>query len=236
MRQEKVPNSKVHNCWNQIGIWGDRSCPELKKHIHCQNCPVYSSMGRSLLEREVPQAYVDEWTDLLSKEKSEKSLEATNQVASIQTITVGIFRLGQEWLALSAQLIKEVMPISTIHILPHRSNNIFLGLVNLRGEVQICVSLKEFLGIEIADGDQQNISPVIYDRMVVVEKFGNRWVFPVDEIYGMHRIHPMELGNVPATLSKMPENYTQGIFNWRNQKVSYLDDELLFYALSKKVL
>ncbi|MBW4592952.1 MAG: chemotaxis protein CheW [Brasilonema angustatum HA4187-MV1] len=236
MRVEEVPNSKVHNCWNQIGIWGDHSCPELKKHIHCQNCPVYSSMGRSLLEREVPQAYVDEWTDLLSKEKLEKSVEATDRVASIETITVGIFRLGQEWLALSAQLIQEVMPTSTIHILPHRSNNIFLGLVNLRGEVQICVSLKQFLGIETADDNQQNISPVIYNRMVVVEKFGNRWVFPVDEISGIHRIHPMQLTNVPATLSKMPENYTQGIFNWKNQKVSYLDDELLFYALNKKVI
>ncbi|MBW4635294.1 MAG: chemotaxis protein CheW [Iphinoe sp. HA4291-MV1] len=236
MRVEEIPNSKVHNCWNQIGIAGDRSCPELKTYIHCQNCPVYSSAGRSLLEREVPQAYIDEWTNLLSKEKSEKSLEADNRIVSLETITVSIFRLGEEWLALSAQLIQEVMPISPTHILPHRSNNIFLGLVNLRGEVQICVSLKEFLGIETADGDRQNISHVIYERMVVVEKFGNRWVFPVDEIYGMQRIHPMELGNVPATLSKMPENYTQGLFNWRNQKVSYLDDELLFYALSKKVL
>ncbi|MCC5669299.1 chemotaxis protein CheW [Nostoc sp. CHAB 5784] len=224
------------NCWNQIGITGDRSCPELKTHIHCQNCPVYSWAGRSLLEREAPQEYIDEWTNLLSKEKSEKSLEVGHQIVSIKTITVGIFRLQQEWLALSAQLIKEVMPISTIHTLPHRSNNIFLGLVSLRGEVQICISLKEFLGIETADGDRQKISPVIYERMVVVEKFGNPWVFPVDEICGMHRIHPMELTNVPATLSKMPENYTQGLFNWKNQKVGYLDDELLFYALSKKVL
>ncbi|WP_243146597.1 chemotaxis protein CheW [Scytonema sp. UIC 10036] len=233
MHMEGVPNSKVLNCWNQIGIAGDRSCPELKTYIRCQNCPVYSLAGRSLLEREAPQAYIDEWTNLISQEKS---LEVGNRIVSIETITVGIFRVGQEWLALSTQLIKEVMPRSTIHTLPHRSNNIFLGLVNLRGEVQICISLQEFLGIENSDGDRQKTSPVIYERMVVVEKFGNRWVFPVDEIYGMHRIHAMELGNVPATLSKMPENYTQGLFNWKNQKVSYLDDELLFYALSKKVL
>ena len=33
----------VNDCWNRIGVRGDRSCPELKQYVHCRNCPVYSA-------------------------------------------------------------------------------------------------------------------------------------------------------------------------------------------------
>ncbi len=221
----------TNDCWNKIGVVGNRSCPELKTVIHCRNCAIYSAAGRSLLEREAPQEYLQEWTNLLSG-----SVGATNRVAPTGTISVGIFRLGGEWLALPAKLFKEVTQTSVIHTLPHRNNHIFMGLVNIRGEIQMCISLQAFLGLEAADSHSQNISPVVYSRMVVVDKEGSRWVFPVDEIYGIHRINPDELRNVPVTVSKMPETYTKGIVNWHSQSVSYLDDELLFYNLNKKVL
>ena len=38
---------EVQDCWNKIGIAGDRSCPELTKHIVCQNCPVFASAART---------------------------------------------------------------------------------------------------------------------------------------------------------------------------------------------
>ncbi|MCA1993615.1 MAG: chemotaxis protein CheW [Coleofasciculus sp. S288] len=221
----------TNNCWKKIGVAGDRSCPELKGIIHCRNCPVYSAAGRSLLEREAPQDYLEEWTNLLST-----SGAATQRLAPRGTISLGVFRLEREWLALPAHLFKEVTPTCVIHTLPHRSNSIFLGLVNIRGEIQMCVSLKALLGLETADANSQSISPVVYERRVVVDKEGSRWVFPVDEIYGIHRIHANELRNVPATVSKVPETYTKGIIKWRDRNVSYLDEELLFYTLNKKVL
>ena len=36
-------------CWNQIGVQGDATCPELPKVVHCRNCPVYAAGGRALL-------------------------------------------------------------------------------------------------------------------------------------------------------------------------------------------
>jgi chemotaxis-related protein WspD len=229
------PQLATNDCWNQVGVAGDRSCPELKTVIHCHNCPVYSAAGRSLLEREPPSGYLDEWTDLLKSEK-DRDIEIDRQLISTARISVVLFRLGGEWLALSAQLFKEVMPMSVIHTLPHRSNNIFMGLVNIRGEIQICISLKAFLELETVDITRERISPVIYERLVVVDKQGSRWVFPVDEIYGIHYLPPDELRNVPATVSKVPDTYTKGVINWQQQSASYLDDELLFYALDKKVL
>ena len=32
----------IDDCWNRIGIHGDKSCPLLAEHIHCRNCSVYS--------------------------------------------------------------------------------------------------------------------------------------------------------------------------------------------------
>ncbi len=222
-----------NDCWKKIGVTGDRSCPELKKVIHCHNCPIYAAAGRNLLERTAPTGYVNTWTNLLSRDKD---IEITYRVASADTISVGIFRIGAEWLALPAKLFKEVTENAVIHILPQRSNEVLLGLVNVRGEIQLCISLQALLGIETAVVNSQNINPLVYGRMVVIEKAGSRWVFPVDEIYGIHRIYGNELGNVPATVNKIADNYTKGMIKWQSQNVSYLDDELLFYTLDKKLL
>lgn len=223
----------INDCWNQIGVKGDHSCRELKTVTHCRNCPIYATRGRSLLEREPPSGYLNEWTNLLTQKKSVGEI---HQVAPIGTISVGIFRLGGELLALPAQLLTEVTQMCILHTLPHRSNNVFLGLVNIRGEIQMCVSLSALLGIEITNVNRDKVSSQVSGRMVVVEKEGSRWVFPVDEIYGIHRIHPDELENVPTTVFKMTESYTKGVIKWQSQRVSFLDDELLFYTLNRKVL
>lgn len=216
----------IQDCWSRIGVWGDGSCPELKRFIHCQNCFVYSLAGRSLLEREAPAGYLNEWTDLLTVEK---------EVTTGELISVVIFRLGQEWLALAAPLFTEVTAISVVHTLPHRSNDIFLGLVSIRGEIQLCVSLNNLLGLGTTI-DDDHPSQNVHKRMVVVERDGNRWVFPVDEIYGVHRFEPAMLKNVPATVSKGTDTFTKAMIKWGDQSVNYLEDELLFYTLSRRIL
>lgn len=216
----------ANDCWNQIGVVGDRSCPELKTYTHCRNCPIYSNAGHNLLEREAPTGYVDELTDWLTQTKDEQA---------VGTISISIFRLQGEWLALPAQLFTQVTQSAPVHRIPHRSNNILLGIVSIQGEILLCISLSELLGLE-ATLPSQNINPIIYKRMVVVEVEGNRWVFPVDEIYGVHRIDSDELCNVPATVSKATGTYTKAVINWQNKSVSLLDDELLFYTLNRRVL
>jgi chemotaxis-related protein WspD len=221
-------------CWRTVGVWGDRTCPELKSVIHCRNCPTYSAAGRSLLEREAPIGYLDDWAEVLA---SDRDLQETHRLSSSNRTSVGIFRLGSEWWALSAQLFREVTQVQTVHTLPHRSNNILLGLVNIRGEILMCVSLMELLGME---NSSFQIIPergqAVYKRMVVVAKEGNPWVFAVDEIYGIHSIDRDQVQEVPTTVTKRSETYTKGIIHWQDRRVGYLDDELLFYTLSRRVL
>ena len=49
----------------------------------------------------------------------------------------------------------------------------------------------------------------------------------------VHHYHPRDLKDVPATLAKAAATYTVGVLQWNGQTVGCLDDELLFYALSK---
>ena len=225
MNQPNLP-SVSERCWNHIGVSGDRSCPELLELIHCRNCPVYAQAGRSLLEREIPASYLVEWTSSLAEEKTEPTAG---------TLSVVIFRLGREWLALPALLFQEITPITSVRTLPHRSNQIFQGLVNIRGELQLCVSLRDLLGIEQAAAHSTN-QQVTYQRMVVVQSQKSSWVFPADEVYGVQSIRLDEIRNLPATLSNAKDTYTKGIITWQNHSVSYLDDELLFYTLNRRIL
>ncbi|MEO8890806.1 MAG: chemotaxis protein CheW [Coleofasciculaceae cyanobacterium] len=216
----------INSCWNKIGVWGDNSCPKLTTYIHCHNCPIYSTAGRQLLEREAPVDYLNEQTKLLAQDKEQQRFDR---------ISLGIFRLEKEWFALPVQLFKLVAEPSIIHTLPHRSNKIFLGLISIQGEINICISLHEFLGLERTTSTS-NFSTTVYKRMVVIEKEGNQWVFGVDEVYGVHKVIIESLQNVPTTISKAIGTYTKSIIKWQEKNITYLDEDLLFYAISRKVL
>ncbi|MBN3925952.1 chemotaxis protein CheW [Nostoc sp. NMS4] len=236
----------IERCWNFIGIEGDRSCPQLATYTHCRNCPVYSTAGRYLLERSIPEDYRYQWTELLAKSRVSENSQISHTLPTTQTLTVVIFRLQREWLALSAQIFKEISLPSVVHTLPHRSNQILRGLVSIRGELLLCISLSDLLNLETADTAVQSLSPVVYSRMVVLEKAGNTWVFGVDELYGVHRFHQDQLQDPPKSLT---QTYTKGLFHWQpgvsqerflrratlTHSVSYLDDELLFTTLARKV-
>ncbi len=214
----------VNDCWNKIGANGDGTCRELEKFIHCRNCPVYSSAGTRLLDRDLPANYRREWTELFSRRKT---------IAALGKVSVVIFRIDTEWLALPIPVFQEVVERRTIHCLPHRRQGIVLGLTNIRGELLICVSVGRLLGLEREIKKEK--PRTIYDRLMVVQWNSSRLVFPVDEVHGIHRYHPDELKEIPATLAKNAVNYSRGILSWLSKSVGCLDEELLFYTLNRSL-
>jgi len=229
---------EVNDCWRHIGVDGDGSCVELEKVIHCRNCPVYSAAGRSLLEREAPSDYLNEWTAVLATPQEQPSWDAEQAAfrvgRAVDTLSVVIFRLGNERFALPVRVLQEVTPRSVVHILPHRSNELFLGLVNIRGEILLCASLSALLGTEtIADSASSSIDQ---QRLLVVGQQDSKWVFIVDEVHRIYRIHLSELKAVPVVISQAQETYTQGVIDWQNEKVNYLDAELLLATLARRIL
>ena len=41
----------IDDCWNRIGVYGDKSCERLREHVHCRNCEVHAAAAVRLLER-----------------------------------------------------------------------------------------------------------------------------------------------------------------------------------------
>lgn len=228
----------LNDCWNQIGVMGDRSCRELKTVIHCHDCPVYAAVGDSLLEREPPANYINEWIDILAETTSEAEESESNTalVLAEEAISIMIFRLGTQKLALPVRILQEVTHPCLIQPLPHRSNQLFLGLVNIRGETLLCASLSHLLNLE-SPQEKATATPVENTkRMMVAGQSEEKWVFPVDEVYGTYRFHLSELRDAPVVITKATEAYTQGVIHWEGDKVNYLDSELLFYTLNHKIL
>jgi len=215
----------INDCWNKIGVWGDAGCPELKKHVHCRNCPTYSAGARQLLDRNLPSHYLDEGASFIAREKEVEEMNIHSTV---------VFCLGAEWFALSTRVLKEVAESKAIHSLPHRRRGIVLGLVNVRGELLVCISLVRALGLEkTAENGSQEKKRAAQQRLLVISDEGQRLVFPVDEVGGIHRFGPKDMGKVPATLEGAIAVHTTGVLAWQNKSVGCLDEQLLFYTLNK---
>jgi chemotaxis-related protein WspD len=217
--------SPVDHCWNRIGVTGDASCPELAKHVHCRNCPVFADASQSLFSRETPADYLAEWTDRLAHTVSQPPGDS---VALVN------FRLGEEWFAWNARSVVEVTEPKVIRRIPHRTNRLLLGLVNIRGELRICVSLRELLSIPHGS-DQGSDGDLATRRFVVVAQGTFAWVFPSDAVSAVRRMPLTALSNVPTTVSHSASPYSQGVFCDDGRTIGYLDDKQIFSALEGKL-
>jgi chemotaxis-related protein WspD len=212
--------ARILDCWNTIGVEGDGSCAQLREVIHCRNCPVYSNAGLQLLERALPPGYRRECTDYFRLQR---------KPARGSKISVVIFRVGPEWLALPTQAFQEVAEPRPVHSIPHRRHGLLLGLVNIRGELLLCVSVGRLLGVDHNTALEK--LRTYHDRLLVVAWDGKRLVFPADEVHGIHHFHAGEAAPPPPASAKA--GFTQGVFSWQEKLVGWLEPQLLFSALSR---
>jgi chemotaxis-related protein WspD len=216
--------SEVVDCWSQVGVNGDGTCPELAKFVHCRNCPIYSAAALRLLDRQLPAEYRRQWTEHFALEKRQAMSGKQSAV---------IFRIGPEWLALPTAVFQEIAERRTIHSLPHRRQGIVLGLVNVRGELLICVSLSRLLGLE--RDPPRHKARAIYERLVVVEWQGKLLSFPVSEVSGLHRYQLEELKAGPAAAAGSGPGFSRHLLVCQNRLVTCLDADLLFSTLNRNL-
>lgn len=219
----------IHDCWNKIGVWGNGDCPELKRFVHCRNCPVYSAAAGRLLDRDLPPDYIQGWTAHFARETASES-EARESGT--------IFRIAQEWLALSTAVVVEVAENRPIHRLPHRRDAAMLGIVNIRGELVVCISLAQALGIKSALTGRDQTGQrkrATFERLIVAGTDAGPLVFPADEVHGIHRYDSSSLTPAPATLPKSAADYTLGILVWKERSVGVLNHPVLFSSLNRIV-
>ena len=218
----------MENCWRHVGVSGDRSCPELATFIHCRNCPVLTSAARRFFDRPAPAGYLDAWREILEQPEVARDADARS---------VLVFRLRDEWLALPTAVLAEVTSPRQVHRVPHRSGVELAGIVNIRGQLQVCVRLEGLLGLP-APAESIHVAPSTA-RLLVVERAGDRgperWVFRVDEVAGVHRVPGQSLRDVPATVSGAGARATTALFSWHDRTVGLLDVSRLLDGLHGRI-
>ena len=160
--------------------------------------------GVQLLDRPLLPEYRQAWTEHFAQPR---------QLAAPAKASALLFRINAEWLALPTQAFQEVAERRPVHSLPHRRRGIVLGLVNIRGELLICVSLGHLLGLDRTPPARRapDLRPAAGRRAGM----GHRLVFPADEVRGIHRFQMPELQEPPATLAKSNFSYTRAFFRWQ---------------------
>ena len=213
----------TNDCWNRIGVRGDRSCPELAAAVHCQNCPVFAAAGRKFLDAPIPAGYREEWADRLA---------ATNEDDCTEHESVLIFRIADEWLAMNVHSLVEVATPKPVHRVPHRGG-ILAGLVNVRGELHLCIQLAKVLGIDdrrdvLAKSDPQS-------RLLLIRRDAERWVLPVDAVDRVRRIKASEIQRPPATVVRALAHLARGVFHRDGRAIGLIDEPRLFESLRSKL-
>ncbi|WP_424138732.1 chemotaxis protein CheW [Roseomonas chloroacetimidivorans] len=231
--------SGIDPCWQRIGASGDGSCPELRRHAHCRNCPTHASAASALLDRPPPEGYLAEWTGHVARGSALSAVSlnfAGEREQRAQAIlSLMIFRLGGEWLALPATLLQEVAEPRPVRSLPHRRSGVVLGITNIHGEFLICVSLALLLGLDPSGETRTERQIATQKRLLVIGRDSDRFVFPADEVHGLHRCRADSLQPPPATISRAASSYTRQVLSWESRTVGCLDGDILLDSLNRNI-
>ncbi|WP_085673337.1 MULTISPECIES: chemotaxis protein CheW [unclassified Pseudomonas] len=207
-------DARIDDCWNRIGVHGNKQCPLLERHIHCRNCEVYAAAATRLLDR---YALIE--ADLAHA-------EAPAEISAGRSLL--LFRLGEEWLALATACLAEIAPLQPVHSLPHQRSRVLQGVANVRGALVPCLSLGDLLGVERLSEPAR--SGRVMPRMLILAATGGPVVMAVDEIDGIHRLDATQLD---AGEDAAP--FTAAVLQWRGRSVRVLDDQQLLSAVQRSL-
>jgi len=244
-----LPAGHIDDCWQRIGVRGDRSCPLLAEHIHCRNCPAYSRAALAVLDA---RATVEQ----THQDAHEAGMEPEGHDATVSCL---VFRVGDEWLALPAAAIGEVTAPCPVHSLPHRQEAAMLGLASVRGSLLACISLERLFGMTAsagakdtstgtstgsatgaadpagADHQHRAMAGRPGERFLVLGQGRSAIALPVAEVSGIRRIGQSALQPLPATLARASARYTQALFTDQGRSVGLLDGARVRQALTRSL-
>jgi chemotaxis-related protein WspD len=211
-----------HSCWREIGVYGDRSCKRLPEYVHCRNCPVFAAAARESLGRKYavqPEELTSQWQT--------RDRRAQTRLSAL------VFKLGNEWLGIDSHVLVEVAQSKSVRRIAHRVTGMIEGMVNIRGELQLCLSLRELLGIEPApplSGERARLIVVREDRQQ-----GQAWVFRANHVRSVMGYSADQMAAPAATLNANLSRHVDGVLMAEGLSISVLKNALLFEALRQAV-
>lgn len=207
-------------CWATIGVWGDRSCPELWHAKHCHHCQVFSEVAREFLDRPQPDGYGEECLSALHAR--------ANQDAAEESLSVVVFDLGKDALCVETRYVLEALTPRPVRRVPKRSSLVFGGLVNVRGQLELFASLRGLLGCEPADAETRASA-----RMLMLCAGETRWVVEVDRIQDVRALSRSCFGEAPSIPLSGGAQHVRQVLRDDGRTLGYLDVPGLFDMLDR---
>lgn len=164
-----------------------------------------------LLSRPLTEAELDRATAALAAPIAGRGGAATS---------VLVIRAGGELLALPSTETAKVVRTGRVHRVPHRSNDVFLGITNHDGEILLCASLEHALGLAPPDGADRPAT-------VVIGGTRDRWAFRVDAVLGVADVPDSLMREPPMTVSAARNGCVRSLARLPEGEASVLDARAL---------
>ena len=174
------------------------------------------SESSELLRRQPPADYLADWAHLLSQPLTE---------APPAMLSLFLFEVEDERLALPVESLHEIVDPLRLHTVPNRKSELLMGLVNLHGKLEICVSL-----LPLLKGRPQSRKST--GKMMVWGTPQRRYITPVDAVLGVERFQAHTVKPPPAGLS----GSLKGIIFRNLEPIGLLDEVSLHDQLQRGIL
>ncbi|GAB4071535.1 purine-binding chemotaxis protein CheW [Ancylobacter sonchi] len=191
----------------------------------------HQAAASRLLDRALPPGYREEWARYFAEVPDEEAAAEASEVAERRIL---VFRLADEWLALPAGLVQEITEPRPRHTLPHRRDQLVLGVVNIRGELLVEISFAALIGLGEAEGEAES-RITAFPRLVVLGHDRRRVAFRVDEVHGLHQHAARDVLALPATIGKAASSFATSMIAWQGRMLGRLDGELVLDAVDRGI-
>lgn len=176
-----------------------------------------------LLDREPPEAYLEAW-----KRSLRRSLDLEDHS---DRFSAGVFRVGDELFALPTEQVVEVQPVARVRSVPGRTNDVFRGIVSLRGEIHLCANLRALFGLEESEEERDDAER----RLLVVGRVGRRWALIVEAVLDFERFALEDVRGAQVTVSKSAVHFTDGVVKTPHGPAARIDVQRLFEGLARSL-
>ena len=126
-----------------------------------------------------------------------------------------IFRLGDDEFGINVEGVKEVVKTKSIAAILD-SPRFIKGIMNHRGDAIVTIDLKSRFFL-------QPLADVKSEHIIVTRNHQNRFGMLVDEVLGIVRVQKNDIKDTPAFVTKIHEEYVEGVITVDDRLVILLD-------------
>ncbi len=171
--------------------------------------------------RTMPIGYAAEWAEILAQPMPEDTERKDSMLE---------FRIASLPLAVASRYVKAVSTPLIVCPVPHRDNTAFLGLVAFAGDIIPCCSLARILGA----ADSTNTNDAEARTIVLEQRPGERWAFPVDAVLGVSTGTLHDRNDHANDAGELGKDWSDCLFeDERGRMIDTLRPETLFQRLQR---